>query len=162
MLKNEEIISDEVEVANTLNTLFSNTVKNLKTPEKFADHYLPHSLSRHPTLIALLKYKDHPSIRVIKRFSRRFFQVLNFEQVVKNTVLKEIRKLKSNKVVQDTDIPVKILKENAKFFAEYIYLQYNEAIRSSNFPHCFKFANIAAAFKQGSIKHTKDQSSYYL
>ena len=70
MLKNEEIIYDEVEVANTLNTFFANTVKNLKIPEKFADHYLPHSLSRHPTLNALLKYKDHPSVR-IKNISKR-------------------------------------------------------------------------------------------
>ena len=59
LLKNEEIISDEVEVANTSNTFFSNTVKNLKIPEKFANHCLPHSLSRHPTVNATLKYKNH-------------------------------------------------------------------------------------------------------
>ena len=41
------------------------------------------------------------------------------------------------------------MKENAEFFADYIYLQYNEAVRSSNFPNWFKFANIAATFKQG-------------
>ena len=34
LLKNEETTSDEVEVANTLNSFFSNTVKNLKIPEK--------------------------------------------------------------------------------------------------------------------------------
>ena len=61
-----------------------------------------------------------------------------------------MRKLKSNKAVQDTDISVKKLKDNADFLAEYIYLQYNEAIKSSNFPNCFKFANTPAAFKQGS------------
>ena len=47
--------------------------------------------------------------------------------------------------MQDTDIPEKILTDNVGFLAEYIYLQYNEAIRSSNFPNVFKFANIAAA-----------------
>ena len=66
--------------------------------------------------------------------------------------------------MQETDIPVKVLKENAEAFAEYIYLQYNEAVRSSNFPNCFKFANIAATFKQGKkIKRiTTGQSAYYL
>ena len=73
----------------------------------------------------------------------------------KNTVLKEIKKLNSNKAVQDTDIPVKILKENAQFFAEYIYLQFNEAIESPKFPDFFKFANITPAFKQGS-RNQKD------
>ena len=92
-----------MEVANTLNTFFSNTVKNLKIPEKFADHYLPHSLSRHPTLNAILKYKDPPSIRVIKRVSERFLPVY------KNTFRKEIGKLESNKAVQNIHIPVKIL-----------------------------------------------------
>ena len=58
--------------------------------------------------------------------------------------------IKSNKAVQNTDITVKVFKYNAEFFAEYIYLQYNEAVRSSNFPNCFKFANITAAFKQNS------------
>ena len=47
--------------------------------------------------------------------------------------------------MQDTDILEKILTDNAGFLAEYIYLQYNEAIRSSNFPNVFKFTNIAAA-----------------
>ena len=35
LVKNEEIISDDVEVANTLNNYFSNFAKNLKIPEKF-------------------------------------------------------------------------------------------------------------------------------
>ena len=96
MLKNEEIISDQVEVANTLNTFFSNTVKNLKIPEKLADHYLPHILSRDPTLNAIPKYKDHLNMRVIKRVSQRFSSFY-FSPVDKNTVLREIRRFKSNK-----------------------------------------------------------------
>ena len=59
LLKNEEIKSDGMEVANTSNTFFPNTVKNLKIPQKSADRYLPHSLSRHPTVNATLKYKNH-------------------------------------------------------------------------------------------------------
>ena len=126
-----------------------NTVKNLKISEKFADHYLLLSLARPSTLNAILKYKDHPSIRVIKRVSQRFLSFY-FSPVDNNTVLKKIRKLKSNKTVQGTDIPVKNLKDNAEFCAKYIYLQYNEVIKSLNFPNCFKFANIVAAFKQDS------------
>ena len=92
----------------------------MKIPEKFAHHQLPHSLSRHPTLNAVLKYKDHPSICVIKNVCQRFSS-FHLSTVDKNTVLKEIRKLKSNKAVQETDIPAKILKDNADFFCR-IYL----------------------------------------
>ena len=47
-----------------------------------------------------------------------------------------------NKAVQDTDIPVKILKENTEYFAEYICVQLNEAMRVFKFPAPLKFANL--------------------
>ena len=117
LVKNEKVISDNVEVANTLNNYFSNVIKNLKIPEKFVTDSLPQSLSRHPTLNAILKYKNHTSMHVIKRFSQRFSNFY-FSHADKNAVLKEIKKLNLNKAVQDSDIPVKILKENADFFAD--------------------------------------------
>ena len=85
-----------MEVANTLNNFFSNIIKNLKLPEYYVEDKLSHSLSRHPTLKAILKYKNHPSIKIIKSFSTRFSSFY-FSQVDKNTVLKEIRKLNMNK-----------------------------------------------------------------
>ena len=92
-------------------------------------------------------------MRVIKRFSQRFSSFY-FSHVHKNSVLKEIKKLNLNKAVQDSDIPVKISKQNAGFFADYIYFQFNEAVNSSKFADCRKFADmstdISAAFKQGS------------
>ena len=63
LVNNEKITSDEVEVANTLN-VFSNFIENLKIPVYYVEDKLPHSLSRHLTLNAMLKYKNHPSIRI--------------------------------------------------------------------------------------------------
>ena len=88
-------------------------------------------------------------MHVIKRFSQ-CFSSFYFSHVHKNTVLKELKKLNINKAVQDSDIPVKILKENADFFADYIYLQFNEAVDSLKCAEFFKSADITAAFKQGS------------
>ena len=68
LVNNEKITSDEVEVANTLNDFFSNVIKNLKIPEYYVEDKLPNSLSRHPTLNAMPKEKNHPSIRIIKFF----------------------------------------------------------------------------------------------
>ena len=117
----EEIISADVEVGNNLNTFFSKLVKILKILEKIADTNLPYGLSRHATLNGILKYKDHPSIRIIERVSQRFSSFY-FSPVDENTVPNKIRNLKSNKTLKDTDIPVNILILNAEFFAEYIYL----------------------------------------
>ena len=47
-------------------------------------------------------------MHVIKQFSQRF-SIFYLSHVDKNTALKEIIKLNLNKVVQDSDIPVKIL-----------------------------------------------------
>ena len=59
-------------------------------------------------------------------------------------------KLKHKKTTQDSGIPVKVLKENADFFAEYLYIFFNEAIESSKFPSSLKQANITPVFKKGS------------
>ena len=98
LLNNERITSDEVEVANTLYDFISNIIKNLKLPEYYVEDKHSHSLSSHPTLKAILKYKNHPSIKVVKSFSTRFSSFY-FSQVHKDNVLKEIRKLKANKEV---------------------------------------------------------------
>ena len=58
--------------------------------------------------------------------------------------------MSANKAVQDNDIPVKALKENANFFAEQINLQFNEDICSSKYAESFKLANITPAFQEGS------------
>ena len=60
LVKNEEVISDDVEVANTLNNYFSNVVKNLNIPDKFVTDSLPQSLSSYATLNATIEYKNHP------------------------------------------------------------------------------------------------------
>ena len=95
LVNNEEITSDEMEVADTLNNFFS-SIKSLKIPKYYVEDKLPHSLSRHPTLKSILKYKNHPSIRIIKSFSRRFSSFYR-SKLIKKTVLKEIRKLNMNK-----------------------------------------------------------------
>ena len=103
-----------------------------------------------------MKYRNHLSINIIRRFSQHnpsFY----FSPVDKNTVLKEIKGLTANKAVQDKDISVKVLKENANFFAEKITLQFNEGICSSKYAGSFKLANITPAFKQGS-RNIKDNN----
>ena len=60
-----------------------------------------------------------------------------------------MRKPSLNKAVQDTNIPVKILKEKADYFAGHICLQFNEAVCWLKFSTSFKFAYMTPVFKQG-------------
>ena len=154
MVNNENIVSNENEVAKKFNGFLSNIVKNLKISEYQCKDDLHNRLSSHPALQAILKYRNHPSINNIQNSSQRLSS-FHFSQVHTNTVLKEIGRLRAKKAVQDTDIPVKVLKENAEFFAEQICRQFNETICSSKFPATFKFANVTPVFKQGT-RNLKD------
>ena len=154
LVDNDYIKSKENEAANTFNNFFSNIVKNLKIPEYQCENGLHSRFSSHPALQATMKYRNHPSVNIIRHFSQRYSSFY-FSQVEKNTVLKEIGRLSFKKAVQETDIPVKILKENADFSAEHICRQFNEAICSSKFPATFKFANITPVFKKGN-RNQKD------
>ena len=111
MINNENTKCNENEVAKTFNGFFSNIVKNLEIPENQREDELRNRLSSHPVLQAILKYRNHPSINNIRNSSRKFSSFY-FSQADTNTVLKEIRRLSAKGAVQDTDIPVKVLKEN--------------------------------------------------
>ena len=135
---NENIESNQNEVAQNFNDFFSNIAKSLKIHEYQCEDDVHNRLSSHPALQAILKYRNHPSINNIRNSSQRFSSFY-FSQVDTNTVLKEIRRLSAKKAVQDTETPVKVLKENTEIFAEQICRQFSEAFCSSKFPASFTF-----------------------
>ena len=102
------MVSDNAEVANCLNNSFSNIVKNLERPKYEEEDDLHLHMNSHPTLKAVFKYKNRPSIISIRCF-RHQVSNFNFSCIDKNTVLKEIRGLSTTKASQDNDLPVKIL-----------------------------------------------------
>ena len=131
---------------------FSNIVKNLDISKYVVGDTLHLNLKNHPILMAILKYRNHWSIITIKRL--RYQTVpFHFSHIDKKTVLKIIRSLSNNKASQETDLPVRVVKENAEYFAEIICSQFNESINSSKFPLSFKLANITPVFKNESRNH---------
>ena len=133
LTENENLVSDDPEVANCLNNFFSNIVKNLEIPKYEIEDDLHLNMNCHPTHKAVFKYKNHSSIISIRRF-RHQVSNFNFSCIDKNTILKEIRGLSTTKASQDNDLPVKILKENADYFAEYICIEFYDSANSSKFP----------------------------
>ena len=71
-----------------LNTFFSNIVSNLNLPEyPISNHY--YSKIRDPVLKAILKYKDHPSIKAIERVPKSK-DLFNFSNVEKRKFFKKL------------------------------------------------------------------------
>ena len=73
-------------------------------------------------------------------------------------------KLETSKACQDTDIPTKIIKENADIFADILLASFNDSVEKSNFPSSLKKANITPVFKRKVteiLRITTDQSAYF-
>lgn len=56
---NDKILSDDDKVAKTLNNFFSNIVKNLDISENKIDDIFLQNIRNHPTLKAILKYRQY-------------------------------------------------------------------------------------------------------
>ena len=117
LVDDETVNTQDEKNAELLNLFFSSAVKNLKIPEFGDTNPLVERLSD-PVLKAILKYNNHPSIAAIRNANNNSH--FHFNEVSVEEVYKETRKLSTRKSVQSTDIPVRVLKENADIFADYI------------------------------------------
>ena len=93
-----------------------------------------------------MKYRRHPSITAMQDAYKG--NSFSFSTVEKVDAIREIKNLRKKKAIQDDDIPVKILKENVNFFAEYICVFYDHAITIFKFLSFLKMANITPIFKK--------------
>ena len=67
----------------------------------------------------------------------------------KRAILNEIVNLDALKSCQDTDVPTRIIKENANIFADCIHPAVNASINKNEFPSFLKLADVMPVFKQG-------------
>ena len=51
-------------------------------------------------------------------------------------------------ISQKSDVPTKIIKQNAELFTDFIHSALNEATQSGNFPYCLKWADVTPMFKK--------------
>ena len=147
LVKDNEIISDSIEVAETFNKFFVEVVKNLDIT---IDESLLNNVSQlnDPVLSAIERYKNHPSILAITEQNKS--NIFSFHYVSFEEIIKEIGKLEIKKACQETDIPTKLIKENSDIFADFIYQNFNNAIASSVFPENLKNATVTPVFKKDS------------
>ena len=61
LIDDDELLTDEQKVANTLNDFFSSIVTSLNLPESKNANPLSDNMD-HPTLKAIMKWRNHPSV----------------------------------------------------------------------------------------------------
>ena len=145
-----------------MNTFFSNIVINLNVPEDHEYEGISRNISN-PILKAIVKYRNHPSIKAIKRVSNSN-DLFSFDIFLldRENNLKEISSLDHTKACQESDIPTKIIKEKADIFLEVLHLSFNASVNEGTFPSVFKFADVTQFLKKVQIilKIITDQSSF--
>ena len=135
-----KIVSEDKEVADILNTYFSESVDSLDIGEtKFIINSADHIVD--PIERAIFKYKNHPSILEIR--ARLQGQSFKFYNVTKEDLLREINFLKPNKANTSNSIPVKNLKGNIDITGDSLHRIINNDIINSNFPDNLKLAEIS-------------------
>ena len=112
-----EIITEGTEKAEILNKSFSNAVKNLEIPRFCNTDPLVDHIS-YPTFRAILKFQTHLSVPPSR--NSVIGKIFSFSRVSVAEIVKEIKILGTRKALKSTDIPIKIVKENADIFGDYI------------------------------------------
>ena len=147
LVENDNIISDDYEIAEASKIFFENAVKNLNV--------LGDSDSLSPTFhldnlvdIAVEKFKNHPSITLIKSnvnvSSNFFFTEVNFSDI-----FKEISSLNSKKQGTKDGIPAKCLKTACSESSSCLTKVWNEEMLTENsFPQNLKLADVVPVFKK--------------
>ena len=132
--ENGQILNNDKEIAITFNNYFSNIIKKLPLPS--AKLYNEENIDNitNPTYLAIEKYKNHPSILTIKNKMQSLgHPSFSFQYVSHDQVLKEVNKLNPRKASQDSDIPVKIIRENIDIVAYFIYNNFKIHYQASYF-----------------------------
>ena len=141
-----EILKTESETVESLNSFFSNIAKNLNTSRYSEFDSVTENIAD-PTVKAIFKYKDHPSILAIQSICEK--DTFRFSEINIEDIKKDILKLDKNKASQHSDIPIKIIKENLDTFAEFLCKSINSSFKSSSFPSCLKMTDVTPLHKEG-------------
>ena len=153
LIENNELIKSDSKTAETLNNFFSNIVQNLNIARYTSEEPFKENI-QDPTLKAILKYRNHPSIIAIRN-KYKISECFKFTEVDQKEIEKEIIKIDVNKASQRSDIPTKVIKENIDIFGDFIGKSYNNTIKASQFYQNLKLADITPAHKKGQ-KDMKD------
>ena len=153
LVENDEIISDDIEVAETFNTFFANAAAslNIDIPKEL----LTYTLSVNDPIDAIImKFSNHPSIISINRNVDR--GRFSFGEIYIADIEDELKGLNETKACMSSSIPPKILKEYSDLCAKPLMSIINKGISSNEFEDSLKLADLAPIHKAEDITNKKN------
>ena len=152
LVQNENIISTDDSVAETINHFFSNAVSSLDIPNN--PFLLSESNADDPISSIISKYCKHPSIVKIKEMIKP--TEFRFKEVSHLEILNELNELNPKKSTPFKNIPIRLLKENTDICGTVLQNIINNEIKNNNFPDELKLADVTPIFKKGDKTNAKN------
>ena len=147
LIEDETIISNDVEVAETMNEYFVTVTDSLGINENSNYENATAGITD-PVDKAVYKFSNHPSILKIKDHYQNAGS-FHFQKVTPEAVDKEVRNLNPKKATTYTNISTKILKSNSDVCVEPLTQIFNDCIENSSFPDELKCADVTSLPKNG-------------
>ena len=149
LASNNKVISEDLELAKTFNIYFGNAVNNLGIKECEFDLNVDINCNyMNGVDIAIHKFNDHPSIKIINekvRFESRF----SFKEVSNLDIEREISHLNTKKVGTFGNILTKVLKESSNVCNSTLKDIWNyEILGKQSFSKNLKLADITPVYKK--------------
>ena len=156
LVDQNNILSDELEIAEHFKTFFENAVKSLNLPKntELLNLNLISGIDN-PIDIILHKFQSHPSILKIKQKVDANIS-FSFSEIEQNLVKQEVGRLKSNKASTFGNISIKQLKESKNVCVPIIHNLVNKSIRDAKFPNQLKNADVSPVFKKDDATDVKN------
>ena len=155
LIENDTIISNDKEVAETLNGYFVSITDSLGLTENSEVISSTEGVSD-PIDSAIIKYSNHPSIRKIRNFAQND-DSFKFQKVSLEQMHTEIGRLNPKKVTTFKNIPAKVLKSSSKICSESMQLIFNDCVQNGLFPDLLKLADVTPLHK----KEEKTRKKHY-
>ena len=147
LVDNNTIISSDKDATDIFMDFFSNIVTKLNI--QFEDKVSSYEGDiKDPIQISILVHKNHPSVLQIKD-NFTIDDKFSFVEISVENMFNEIMNLDLSKASPKDSIPGKIVKDNINIFSIILKENFNEMLKTGEFPEKLKLADISPIFKKG-------------
>ena len=153
LVESDDVLSNDVDVANTLNTFFSNAVRVLGIQDNILINIDNDDDIDNIILKIINAYENHLSIIAIKNHVNET-DTFSIQEISENDLGNIITSLCPSKNVSSL-IPSKIVKTNSDICKKYFYNIFNNSLKDTTFPMKLKLADITPTHKSDDVTDKK-------
>ena len=145
LIEGNAILTEDIDVANTLNSFFEKAVKGfgITEPEEYIEDVQNIS---DPIETAIAKFKCHSNIKRINKTVKK--GTFSFSEVDNEVIDQELKRLDPKKSNSFNNIPAKLLKEHRDICTYPLFNIINESIRECIFDDRLKLVDITPIHKR--------------